>query len=109
MQQHTIHPLSAKALRMTLERLQSEQIRTAIVLMPEASWFRGALPADRAARLREFAQNLSDEFGVLLIDGRDWGSDDEFLPDGHHLLPIGAARFTDRYQREIVTPLVRSP
>jgi hypothetical protein len=109
MQQHTIHPQSARALRMTLERLRSEGIATAIVLMPEASWFRGALPADRAARLREFAQNLSDEFGVLLIDARDWCSDDEFLPDGHHLLPIGAARFTDRYQREVVTPLVRSP
>ena len=96
-------------MRMTLDRLRSEKIGTAIVFMPEASWFRGALPADRAARLAEFAQNLSDEFGVLLIDARDWCADDEFLPDGHHLLPVGASRFTERYQREVVTPLVRPP
>jgi hypothetical protein len=105
MREHTIHPESARAVRMTLERLSAEHIEAAIVLMPEASWFRGAMPPDRAAKLSEFARSLSDENGVLLIDARDWCVDDEFLPDGHHLLPAGAERFTKRYDRDVLPRL----
>ena len=106
MRDHTIHPQSARAMRMTLDRLRSEQIDSAVVLMPEASWFRDAMPSDRAAQLSEFARSLSDEFGVPVIDARGWCHDHDFLPDGHHLLPACAGQFTQRDDQEVLPWLV---
>ena len=40
-----------------------------------------------------------------VIDARRWVADDGFA-DAHHLLPGGAADFTNRFGREVLQPLL---
>jgi hypothetical protein len=70
-------------------------------MMPEASWFRALLPAAGERQVQKLIDELKREFGVPVIDARAWVPDDEFR-DGHHLVAAGAARFTDRYGREVM-------
>jgi hypothetical protein len=103
-----IGPAAQRALRLTLSRCRAEGIGTAVVMMPEASWFRGLTPPDAEQRLQELIAELTREFGVPVIDARAWCPDAEFVVDGHHLLAAGAARFTDKYAREVIPRLLNS-
>lgn len=106
MRQFTVHPDGDRAIRQTLARCASETIGAAVVLMPEAAWFRELYRGDAEQRLRSYAATLERECGVPVIDARDWCPDDEFR-DGSHLLAAGAARFTERYGRDVVSTLFR--
>ena len=79
----------------------AEGIGAAVVLMPEAAWFRELYRGDADDRLRAYSERLGRECGVLVIDARDWCVDDEFR-DGGHLIAAGAGRFTERFGRDIV-------
>lgn len=100
----TVHPDSDRALRQTLARCAAERIGAAVVLMPEAAWFRELYRGDAEARLRDYAARLGRDCGVPVIDARVWCPDEEFR-DGGHLLAAGAARFTERFGREVVPQL----
>jgi hypothetical protein len=69
--------------------------------MPESAEFRSWYPPEMLAAIDRFVAELSAEFGVPIVDARGWIADAEFS-DGHHLLPSGAAVFTDRLAREPV-------
>ena len=102
------HPAEepARALNDLLDRCRREGIPVALVLMPEAAEFRRFYaPGLRAAIVRSLGE-LSREKGVPLIDAGTWVGDTGFW-DGHHLLPKGAAEFTDRFGREALQPLLR--
>ena len=64
-------------------------IGAVLILMPEASWFRAITPPEGEPKLRPFIDNLAHDFGVFVIDARDWCPDEEFFLDGHHLLAAG--------------------
>jgi hypothetical protein len=101
MRQFSVHPDGDRAMRQTLARCAAEGIGVAVVLMPEASWFRDLYRGEADDRLRAYAATLERECGVPVIDARGWCPDDEFR-DGSHLLAAGAARFTERYGREVI-------
>lgn len=82
------------ALRDVLTVCRDRGIRTAIVLTPESSEFRGWYGAGYA-KIGEFADEIGCEFGSPVFDGREWVPDAD-IADGHHLTDAGAKTFTDR-------------
>jgi hypothetical protein len=84
-----------RALGDLLACCRRRRINVALVLMPEGVVFRSRYSASMREALDTFLTELSQTFGAGLIDARDWIDDADFY-DSHHLLPGGAARFTDR-------------
>jgi hypothetical protein len=105
MRHFAIHPETDRAIRLTLQRLRADGIPTAMIMMPEASWFRDLLPMKADAILQQYLAGLEREFGFPIIDARTWCDDAQFR-DGHHLLATGAAHFTERFGRDIVPLLI---
>ncbi|MFO0823846.1 MAG: hypothetical protein U0792_12145 [Gemmataceae bacterium] len=95
---------AARALRDTISQARAHGISVRLVLMPEASWFRELMPPHVAARFEHWLRDLAAECGCQVLDARCWIPDSGFA-DGHHLLPGGAATFTDRLAAEVLTPL----
>jgi hypothetical protein len=95
----------ARALRDTLEMCRREGITAALVLMPEGTAFQGLYPPGSQDQLNAFLAGLCRDFAAPVVDARGWSADEDFS-DGHHLLPHGAARFSDRLGREVVLPLL---
>lgn len=94
--------LSATAARATNDLLalcRQERIPVALVVMPEASLFRGMYSPTPRDGLNAFITSLSRHWNLPLIDARTWIDDDGFW-DGHHLVPSAADAFTDRFGRE---------
>jgi hypothetical protein len=89
-----------RALREILDTCQRKRISPLLMLMPEANAFRNWYPPRARDRLDQYLANLSEEYGVPLIDARTWMEDAAFT-DGHHLLPTGATSFTHRFGREV--------
>ena len=83
------------AVKDMLTRLQSRGVRVTLLLTPESSAFRSWYGPGKQAEITAFADGLATEFGVPLIDAREWVPDDQFA-DGHHTTPAGAKTFTDR-------------
>jgi hypothetical protein len=107
LQQFVVSKLSADALHELLSRCRQMGIPTALVLTPEGSLFRSWYAADANRILDEYLGRVRDEFGVPIIDAREWIADEHFW-DGHHLLPEGAAEYTDRLARELANELLRN-
>jgi hypothetical protein len=95
-----------RALQDLLKLCKRERIPAALLLMPEASTFRALYSAPAKASLNRLLQELVAEYGVSVVDARLWVDDDGFW-DGHHLLPAGAAIFTERFGREALAPMMR--
>jgi hypothetical protein len=96
---------SCRALRDLLELCRQEHIAAALVLMPEGKDFRELYPPSAWAEIERFLDGLSREYGVRLVNAREWVGGEHFT-DSHHLLPAGAALFTERLGRECIVPLV---
>jgi hypothetical protein len=94
-----VAPRAAAALRQVVRRCHQEGIRVRLVLMPEGPVFGSFYPPSARAGVDAFLGGLCRDEGVTLVDARDWLGEDDFW-DSHHLLPSGAARFTDRLGRE---------
>ncbi len=103
LQRFRIRPVPDRALRDMLGVCRSERIPVVLYLMPEASDFRPWYSAEAQAVLREYLGTLRREYGVRVIDARDWLPDDAFA-DGHHLLRGGATAFTTRFLRVVEHP-----
>ncbi|MFO0809786.1 MAG: hypothetical protein U0746_14280 [Gemmataceae bacterium] len=91
-----IDPAADHALRASLQLCQSKGTPVAVLLMPEASWYRAFLAADGEKALYAYASGL----GVPLIDARGWCEDVDFR-DGAHLIGRGVDTFSARFGREI--------
>jgi hypothetical protein len=101
-----VAPAADRALREMLDVCRREGIRAALVLLPEASDFRGWYsPATRRA-IDAYLADLSRDHGVPLADASAWLPDDCFS-DAHHLLPRGADALSERFGREVLAPLLR--
>lgn len=92
-----------RAVREVLGMCLERRIAVTLVLMPEATAFRTgeAIPMQNAVEC--LSLQLSREFGCSYVDAREWLTDEEFA-DGHHLLPSGATRFTDRLAGVLFAP-----
>lgn len=104
---HTGGP-GAAAVRDVLEQCRDHGIRAAILLTPESSEHREWYGDAGNLRLLEFAQGLAAEFGVPLVNARDWVPDTG-IADGHHLTQSGATIFTDRLATEFIEPWLAQP
>jgi hypothetical protein len=89
----------ARALEDLLGLCRSEGIPAALVLLPEDRQFRALYPPALTACLEAYLNGLRRAWGVSLVDARRWAAAGDFS-DGHHLLPVGAAAFTERFGRE---------
>ncbi|VTU00392.1 hypothetical protein : Uncharacterized protein OS=Singulisphaera acidiphila (strain ATCC BAA-1392 / DSM 18658 / VKM B-2454 / MOB10) GN=Sinac_5817 PE=4 SV=1 [Gemmataceae bacterium] len=94
-----------RALRDTVRLARGHGLRVRLVVMPEAAWFRDLMPAEVGARFDRWLARLASEEGCPVTDARRWVPDAGFA-DGHHLLPGGAAAFTDRLAAEVLAPEV---
>jgi hypothetical protein len=97
----------ARALTDVLALCRAQDIPVALLLMPEGSGFRARYPPTMRAGIDAHLRAVSAAHAVPLIDARDWLPDDAFW-DSHHLLPRGAAAFTERFGREVLAPLLRT-
>ncbi len=91
-----IDPAANRALAASVARCRAEGVPVALVLMPEASWYRAQLSEDGRATLRVWVAG----FGVPVIDARDWCDDADFR-DGGHLIGRGVEAFTVRFGRAL--------
>jgi hypothetical protein len=95
-----------EALREMLGLCRRERISVALVLMPEGGEFRAWYPPGVWEQIDTFLTELRREYSVPLINAREWIADADFS-DSHHLLPRGAAAFTERLEREGILPLIQ--
>jgi hypothetical protein len=93
-----ISPTPDRALRELLESCRQERIEAALLAMPESSELRSAFGPPAARALASYLDDLSRDYGVSLLDAREWAPDADFA-DGEHLLPGGAIRFSQRLER----------
>ena len=77
-----------------------------LLYMPEAAPLRACYPPAVRAGLDGYLRRLAGEYGVRLVDARDWSPDEDFA-DGVHLRPGGAEAFTARFGREVLQPVLR--
>lgn len=96
---------SWKAMREMLSLCRDQGIPVALFCMPEGKDFR-ALYSPEATRLSELlVGNMHKEYGVPVIDTRDWMGPENFI-DSFHLLTDGAWKFTERFEEEVIRPLL---
>lgn len=98
-----LHPAPVAALRGICETCRREALPLTLVLLPEGPSFRALYSPAVEARVASVLDPLKTEFGVALVNARDWIDEPEFS-DGHHLLPAGARRFTARLADEVILP-----
>jgi hypothetical protein len=103
----TVTPVADRATRAALKLLRGRGVPAAVVLMPESNEFRGWYRPGAEERLQDYLTRLRAGCDVPVIDARAWVGDDRLFRDGHHLLPAGAAQFTERFGREVL-PLLLS-
>jgi hypothetical protein len=93
--QFALTPQADANVRAVLTQCQAEQMSATLLLLPEASAFRGLYPPTAESIVQAYLTQLHTTFAVRIIDARTWLSDDDFY-DGYHLTRAGATRFTQR-------------
>ena len=96
----------AQAFEELLRDCQQDGVRVAVVAPPEGSTFRAWYSPAVQAALAAFQDRLRREFGVRVLDARDWLPDEAFV-DSHHVVRTWAKPYTERLVREAVVPALR--
>jgi hypothetical protein len=97
--------MSDRAMRELLELCRGQGIAVALLLTPEGSAFQNWYSPEARRCVDDYCDAVSREYGVPLIDGRDW-LDDTAFADSHHVTLAGAEAFTQRLGREVLQPLI---
>jgi hypothetical protein len=100
-------PRPDRALRQALDFCRAESWRTALYLMPEGPEFRRLYAPGAREEIDRYLAGLGRDYGVPVLDGRDFIPDESEFSDSHHPLPAGARRFSERFGREALGPLLR--
>jgi hypothetical protein len=100
-----IKPGTDWAIRELLRECKEHGTQVALYFAPEHSALRSWYTPQAHALIQSYFHDLSEEYGVPVIDVRDWMSDDGFV-DFCHLLPHAAEAFSARLGREVLRPLV---
>src|SRR5258708_25527121 len=93
------------ATRELLDMCRRGGIPVTLLLAPEDSQFRSWYSQETQQRLETYLSRLSLDYGVPVIDARDWVPDAAFK-DPHHLRMEGARIFTERLCHEVLRPMV---
>lgn len=97
--------VSNRALRRLLRRCRDEHINVALLFMPEGKDFQNWYPPAMRAQVEAYLGQILREYGVSILDARDWMAEPDFM-DGFHLLPEGAAAFTAKFGRDVLVPVL---
>jgi hypothetical protein len=100
-----INPRLDAAQRDLLNFCRELGIPVVMVIFPEDPTFRSWYGPGVEERIQEYMRGLKEEFGVPIVDARDWMPPEDFN-DPHHLITPGAKRFTTRLEQEVIRPLV---
>jgi hypothetical protein len=100
-----IAELSDSTMRELLDLCRSEGIAVVLLLSPEGPTFRSWYCAPARKLIDEYSATLSRDYGLPLIDARDWLDEADFI-DSHHTTLEGAHRFTHRLGSDVLVPLV---
>jgi hypothetical protein len=100
-------PTRCEALRELLTACREAGSRAALVVLPEGPVFRGWYAPETWPQVRAWLDDISREFGVEVINAREWIEDENEFSDSHHLMPSGATRFSERLGREHILPMLR--
>jgi hypothetical protein len=106
LRQPAVAPGALQAYRDLVTFARSRDIEVVFVMPPECSALREASPGPtecHASALRGVAHEMT----VPLVDARTWIDDDGFW-DGSHVTQRGADQYTERFGREVLTPLLSS-
>jgi hypothetical protein len=98
---------NCEALRDLLAECRRDAVPVALLLMPEGATFRSWYAPGVIEEVRAWLDELRAEFGVTVLDAREWMEEDDF-EDSHHLTRDGARRFSQRLGAEHLLPLLRS-
>jgi len=99
-----IRPGADRAFRDTLAEAGAHGVRVVLIRTPEGPTFRSWYDPTGSARFDAYLAGVASEFGVPVLDARDWLQEHEFF-DSHHMLRRGGDKFTARFAREIA-PIV---
>ena len=99
LENYTIGGPGPHAIDDLLSLAKEKNIAVTVVLMPESSDFRSWYGDAGNHAISDYALSLQREHGIDVINARHWVPDAGFS-DGHHLLPIGSACYSDRLARE---------
>lgn len=90
-------PEGVAVYRQTLAWCRSREIQVAaLVLMPESPRFRALYSPANWQATGAWAADLGREFGIPVVDAREWLPAEQDFADGHHLLPSAAMTLTLR-------------
>jgi hypothetical protein len=106
--QYRITPRIDAAIREALDVCRGAGIRAVLLTMPEGEYYQSWYGPAALAQIDAYVRGLSREYQVPWVDARSWCPAECFF-DNHHLLPSGAAFFTERFGREVLQPLVDDP
>lgn len=87
LQNFQLGDLQCAALRQTVQLCQTEKLPCVLVYAPEGPAMHNLYPPAVLASVEQLVADLSHEFGVPVIDGRNWLPEDAFLDSHHPLRP----------------------
>ncbi len=94
----------ARAFEELLALCRREGIQPLVAVLPEGREFQALYPPGVRTAAAAYLRHLTADLSVPVVDARDWSLEADF-PDGYHLFPTAAARFTGRLGREFLEPL----
>ncbi len=100
-------PARCEALRELLASSREAGVPTALLIMPEGPLYRSWYGRDTWPTIQAWVEGVRAEFGVEVFNAREWIDEENEFRDSHHLLPSGAAAFSERLGREYVLPTLR--
>jgi hypothetical protein len=95
-----MRPGTDRAFRDTLDEAAAHGVRVILLRTPEGPTFRGWYDPAGVARFDAYLTGVAREYGLPILDARDWLEENDFH-DAHHPLRRGADKFTLRFAREI--------
>jgi hypothetical protein len=101
----SVAPAADRALRELLDLCRSRRIHVALYLMPEGEVFQSWYGPTTRPTLDRYLASLKKDYGVPLIDARNWVPEKGFF-DSHHLMQSGAEIFTRRFGRDVLSRIV---
>ncbi len=95
-----------EAMRELLGSCREAGVPAVLVVMPEGPVFRSWYAPETWARIQHWLEQTGKEFDAPIVNAREWLGEESFI-DSHHLMPEGAAAFTERLGREYILPALR--
>jgi hypothetical protein len=93
---------AVRELRLMLDLCREKGILVHLVVPPESSQFRAIYNQEFVAEFEATLSNICREYALSLTNAQEWLADERFY-DGLHELPEGAAEYTERLERTLLS------